>query len=92
MNHELQLPPMTAELAAAAKTGGLSTLFTLSALRDRAKQAWLGRGTGQLADLFLAPGSVDQIRAIAARAADTPGRDAMLRQMLQTPAEINRAH
>jgi hypothetical protein len=32
--------------------------------------------------------SVDQIRAIAARAADTPMRDAMLRQMLQTPAEM----
>jgi hypothetical protein len=33
-------------------------------------------------ELFLAPDSVDQIRTIAARAADTPGRDAMLRQLL----------
>ena len=54
----------------------------LSAIRDRAKRAWLGHGTSQLSKLFLAPDSVDQIRTIAARAADTPGPDAMLRQLL----------
>jgi hypothetical protein len=86
LNHELQLPPISAELAVAAKTGGVSALSTVS---DRAKRAWLGRGTSQLSDLFVAPDSVDQIRAIAARAADTPGADAMLRQVLQTPAEMS---
>jgi len=69
----------------AAKTGGLSAL---GVVRDRARRAWLGRGTSQLSDLFLAPDSVDQIRAIAARAADTPGTDALLRQALQTPNEL----
>jgi hypothetical protein len=79
LNHELALPPISAEIAAAAKTGGVSAL---PAIRDRAKRAWLGHGTSQLSELFLAPDSVDQIRTIAARAADTPGRDAMLRQFL----------
>ncbi len=79
LTRELALPPIGAEIAAAAKTGGVSAL---SAIRDRAKRAWLGHGTSQLSELFLAPDSVDQIRTIAARAADTPGRDAMLRQLL----------
>jgi hypothetical protein len=86
LNHELALPPISAEVAAAAKTGGVSAL---AAVRDRAQRAWLGRGTSELSDLFLAPDSVDQIRTIAARAADTPGGDAMLRQMLQAPSEMN---
>jgi hypothetical protein len=85
LNHELALPPISAEVAAAAKTGGISALAAVS---DRAKRAWLGRGTSELSDLFLAPDSVDQIRAIAARAADTPGSDAMARQMLQAQAEL----
>src|SRR5712671_3077511 len=49
LNHELALPPIGAEIAAAAKTGGVS------AIRDRAKRAWLGHGTSQLSELFLAP-------------------------------------
>lgn len=93
MNHELQLPPVSAEIAAALKSGGL----TISAgVRDRAKRAWLGRGTGALADMFLAqPGaaassSVEQIRDIAQRAAQTPMTDAMMRQLLETPSEVSR--
>jgi hypothetical protein len=82
----LQLSPISAEVAAAAKSGGL-TIPT--GVRDRAKRAWLGRGTGQLADMFLAPDSVEQIRGVSQRAAQTPMTDAMLRQMLQTPSEIN---
>jgi hypothetical protein len=85
LNHELQFPPISAEVAAAAKAGGISGL---AAIRDRAQRAWLGRGTSELSDLFLAPDSVDQIRAIAARAAETPGGDAMLRQTLQAPSEM----
>jgi hypothetical protein len=85
ITHELQLPPVSAEVVAAAKSGGL-TIPT--GVRDRAKRAWLGRGTGQLADMFLAPDSVDQMRAISQRAAQTPMADALRRQMLQTPSEI----
>jgi hypothetical protein len=33
----------------------------LSAIRDRAKRAWLGHGTSQLSELFLAPDSVDHL-------------------------------
>lgn len=89
INHELQLPPLSAEAAMAAKTGGLSAL---GAIRDRAKRAWLGRGTGTLADMFLAPDSAEQIRGISQRAAQMPMTDAMLRQMIQSPTEINHAH
>jgi hypothetical protein len=89
ISHELALPPISAELAAAAKTGGLSAF---AAVRDRAKRAWLGRGTSTLADMFLAPDSVEQIRGISQRAAQTPMTDAMLRQMLQVPSEMNGAH
>lgn len=86
INNELQLPPVSAEIATALKSGGLSIP---TGVRDRAKKAWLGRGTGQLADLFLAPDSVEQIRGIAARGAQTPMTDAMLRQAIQTPGELN---
>jgi hypothetical protein len=86
INHELQLPPVSAEVAAALKTGGL-TIPT--GVRDRARRAWLGRGTSTLADMFLAPDSVEQIRGIAQRAEQTPMSDAMLRQVLETPREVN---
>lgn len=85
ITHELQLPPVSAEIAVAAKSGGLSAL---AGVRDRAKRAWLGRGTGQLSEMFLAPDSVDRIRAIAARAAETPMTDAMVRQIILTPTEL----
>lgn len=87
LNHELSTPPISAEIVAAAKSGGL-TIPT--GVRDRAKRAWLGRGTGQLADLFLAPDSVEQMRGISQRAAQTPMSDAMLRQIFETPGEVNR--
>ncbi|MGB3045007.1 MAG: hypothetical protein WBB98_17680 [Xanthobacteraceae bacterium] len=82
LNSELAQPPISAEIAAAVKSGGL-TIPT--GVRDRARRAWLGRGTGQLSDMFLAPDSVDQIRAVAMRAAETPIADAVLRQIVQTP-------
>lgn len=92
LNKELSLPPISAEVAAAAKSGGLSIP---TGVRDRIKREWLGRGTSTLANLFLAqPGaaagsSVEQIRNLAQRAAQTPMTDAMLRQVLETPSEIN---
>lgn len=87
LNKELSLPPVGAEVVAALKSGGL-TIPT--GVRDRAKRAWLGRGTGQLADMFLAPDSVEQLRGISNRAAQTPMTDAMLRQLFETPREMNR--
>lgn len=87
LNKELSLPPISAEVAAALKSGGL-TIPT--GVRDRARRAWLGRGTSTLADMFLAPDSVEQIRDVANRAAQTPMTDAMLRQLFETPGEVNR--
>jgi hypothetical protein len=87
LNHELQLPPLATEAVMAAKSG----LLTIpGGVRDRAKMAWLGRGTGRLANMFLEPDSVEQIRGIANRAQQTPMSDAMLRQLLETPVETNR--
>jgi hypothetical protein len=45
-----------------AKTAGLATL---THVRDAAERAWLGRRTSALADLFVAPFSVAQNRAMA---------------------------
>jgi hypothetical protein len=87
ISHELSAPPISAEIAAAAKSGGL-TIPT--GVRDRAQRAWLGRGTSTLADLFLAPDSVDQMHSISQRAAQTPMTDAMLRQAFESPNEVNR--
>lgn len=86
ISSELGAPPVGAEVAAALKSGGLSIP---TGVRDRAKRAWLGRGTGQLSDIFLAPDSVGQIRTIAARAAETPMTDAMLRQIIQEPSQLS---
>lgn len=52
---------------------------------DAVRRAWYGRGASRLADLFLAPDSVDQMRAIAARGGDTPFIDALRRQLVQAP-------
>jgi hypothetical protein len=41
-------------------------LAALTHVRDAAERAWLGRRTSTLADLFVAPDSVEQIRAMAA--------------------------
>ncbi|PJG53791.1 hypothetical protein CVM73_18925 [Bradyrhizobium forestalis] len=84
ITHDLSLPPVSAEIAAAAKSGGLSAL---TSVRDRIKRASLGRGTGQLADMFLAPDSVEQMRGVAARAAEAPMADGLLRQLMVTTAE-----
>ncbi|MCP3367737.1 hypothetical protein [Bradyrhizobium cajani] len=84
ITHDLSLPPVSAEIAAAAKSGGLSAL---TSVRDRIKRASVGRGTGQLADMFLAPDSVEQMRGVAARAAEAPMADGLLRQLMVTPAE-----
>jgi hypothetical protein len=91
INKELSLPPVSLEAAAALKSGGLTIPTIPTSVHDRARRAWLGRGTGQLADMFLAPDSVDQIRGVANRAAQTPMTDAMLRQILETPSEVNRS-
>ncbi|MDA9406506.1 hypothetical protein [Bradyrhizobium sp. CCBAU 45384] len=88
ITHDLEMAPLSAEAAAAVKSGGLSIS---TGVRDRMRRAWLGRGTGRLADMFLAPDSVEQMRGLTTRAAETPIGDAVLRQLLETPGEaVNR--
>ncbi len=63
INNELGELPLPATALAGAKTAGLAAL---THVRDAAERAWLGRRTNTLADLFVAPDSVAQIRAMAA--------------------------
>ncbi len=87
ITHDLAASPIAAEAAAAVKSGGLSIP---TGVRDRVQRAWLGRGTAALSDLFLAPDSVDRMRELVARGAETPMADAMLRQLIMTPTELTR--
>ncbi|UWU83156.1 hypothetical protein N2605_26915 [Bradyrhizobium yuanmingense] len=87
ITHDLEMPPLSAEAAAAVKSGGLTIPLSI---RDRARRAWLGRGTSQLSDMFLAPDSVEQMRGVATRAAEAATADALLRQLVMTPTELNR--
>jgi hypothetical protein len=85
LNHELALPPVSAELVAAAKTGGIGRCSRSSA----ARMAW--PGTSELSDLFLAPESVDQIRAIAGppiRQAATRSRGRCFRRPLKRTSPV----
>ncbi|MCJ2038805.1 hypothetical protein MKK55_07525 [Methylobacterium sp. J-059] len=70
---------------------GLSTLKTqgrtlLTNAGDASKRAYLGRNNAALADILSAPDSVQQIRAIAPRRAETPFADAFMRMAVQAPA------
>ncbi|TXM72656.1 hypothetical protein FV226_11570 [Methylobacterium sp. WL12] len=67
----------------APKTQGRSLLASVG---DASKRAYLGRNNAALADILSAPDSVQQIRAIAARGAETPFADAFMRMALQAPA------
>lgn len=53
---------------------------------DASKRAWLGKNTGTLADMFVAPDSVERIAAIVARGAGTPFADALRRTAVQGTA------
>ena len=68
--------------------GGATTVGTAlpRIAGDAVRRAWYGRGANRLADLFLAPDSVDQMRAIAARGGETPFMDALRRQLVQSPS------
>lgn len=67
--------------------GGVSTVGAAlpRIAGDAVRRAWYGRGASRLADLFLAPDSVNQMRAVAARGGETPFVDALLRQFVQAP-------
>jgi hypothetical protein len=75
---------MAAEASSAVRFGGLTIPI---ALRDRMQRGWLGRNTGQLAELFTAPDSVNRIRDVVARGAENPYAGALARMFLQTGVE-----
>lgn len=77
----LSLPRAIANAPASAGT----TVF--SAVKDRVRLAARDRAYDRLADMFLAPDSVQQIRALGARGAEHPTSAMLLRQALQTQAQ-----
>lgn len=92
-SHDTQLKadlgeaPLPAQAARAAVTGGLSLPGLVMGMHDASKRAWLGKRTGGLADLFLAPDSVSQIAALAQRDPQSPLVQMFARAMLQAPLE-----
>jgi hypothetical protein len=63
--------PLVAEATSAVRSGGLTIPL---AVRDRLQRAWLGRNSGRMAEMFLAPDSVNRIRSVVERGAENPYR------------------
>jgi hypothetical protein len=55
---------------------------------DASKRAWGGNNTGTLADMVVAPDSVDRIAAIVARGTGQPFADALRRTIMQAPVAV----
>jgi hypothetical protein len=85
MAADLSEAPLTSAAAGALRSGGTSIPL---AVRDQVQRAWLGRNTNTLADLFTAPDSVARIRGVLEQGAQSPGMDALRRQMLQLGGEV----
>jgi hypothetical protein len=85
MSADLADGSLTGAALDAARSGGLSFL---SRVKEQGQRAWLGRNTNTLADLFTAPDSVSQIRALLARGAETPGGQAFVRQLFQSGGQV----
>lgn len=69
----------------ALKTGGLSLLANA---RDAGRRAYLGRNNERLAETFAASDSVDRLKQIIMRRAETPYSDAALRAAIQAPGAL----
>jgi hypothetical protein len=90
-NQEMREELKTLPLAVQGTLAPVTAFTTLTrGVRDRAQQAWLGRNTGRLAEMFTSPDAVQQMRAVAERQLGHPISDAMMRQLIQTPVELNR--
>ncbi|KQT46596.1 hypothetical protein ASG52_12820 [Methylobacterium sp. Leaf456] len=61
-------------------TGGRSLLANAG---DATRRAYLGRNNATLADILSAPNSVERIRRLVERGAETPMAEAVLRSLLQ---------
>jgi hypothetical protein len=85
MAADLSEAPLTSAAAGALRSGGTSIPL---AVRDQVQRAWLGRNTNTLADLFTAPDSVARIRGVLVQGAQSPGMDALRRQLLQLGGEV----
>jgi hypothetical protein len=73
--------PATADHSKPVST--LTSLAVAARAKEQGQRAWLGRNTNTLADLFTAPDSVSQIRALLARQSEAPGGQAFVRQLFQ---------
>ncbi|WP_187277285.1 hypothetical protein [Methylobacterium sp. WL103] len=67
----------------ALKTQGRSLLANVG---DASRRAYLGRNNATLAETFAAPDSVQRIRDIIMRGAETPFTDAALKSLIMGPA------
>ncbi len=75
------------EAVTALRTQGRSLFANVG---GKARQAALGRQTGRLADLFVAPDSADRIADIVQRGVEPVFANALLRQSLQTSGAMGR--
>ncbi|TXN02308.1 hypothetical protein FV222_09650 [Methylobacterium sp. WL103] len=58
----------------------------LANVGDASRRAYLGRNNATLAETFAAPDSVQRIRDIIMRGAETPFTDAALKSLIMGPA------
>lgn len=70
----------------ALHTGGRSLLANVG---DAGRRAYLGRNNERLAETFAAPDSVERLKQIIMRRADTPFSDAALRSLIMAPGAVN---
>ncbi|WP_238270843.1 hypothetical protein, partial [Methylobacterium cerastii] len=75
------------ECVTALRTQGRSLCANVG---GKARQVALGRQTGRLADLFIAPNSADRIADIVQRGVEPVFANALLRQSLQTSGAMGR--
>jgi hypothetical protein len=75
IQNELGVGSLAARAGDVARSGGTSFLTNVN---DKAQRLWLGKNTEALANMFIDPDSIDIIRSIAARQAQTPFRDAAI--------------
>ncbi|KQT84695.1 hypothetical protein ASG51_00960 [Methylobacterium sp. Leaf465] len=83
---EIGAETLPQQASTALRTGGRSLLSNVG---DATRRAYLGRNNERLAETFAAPDSVERLKAIIMRGAETPFTDAALRALIMAPMAIN---
>jgi hypothetical protein len=79
--------PLGVEMATANVTAPISLARRA---RDTLQRVYLGKHSSELGRMFIAPDNVEQMRKAYERQLGAPISDAMMRQLIQTPVELNR--